>query len=145
MEIGVFNVLLVEDNPDDVFLTKEAFKDSKFLVNLEVLMDGEKIMDYLNQKGEFSDIEKPDLILLDLNMPKKDGRVILKEIKSHPEHRVIPVVILTTSNAQEDILASYNAHANSYIQKPIDFDQFIKVIHGIDEFWFTAVKLPKID
>lgn len=143
METERINLLLVEDNPDDVFLTKEAFKDSKFLVELDVLMDGEKVLDYLDKKGKFSNKPPPDLILLDLNLPKKDGRTVLKEIKTHPTHKVIPVVVLTTSSANEDILESYKAYANSYVQKPVDFDQFIDVIHSLDEFWFTVVRLPK--
>ncbi len=136
------SVLLVEDNPADVRLTQEAFKDGKLLVDLEIVYDGVEAMAFLKQEGEFSDANRPDLILLDLNLPKKDGREVLEEIKADDNLKRIPVVILTTSQAEKDILRTYNSHANCYITKPVDFSQFLKIVHMIESFWFAVVRLP---
>jgi CheY-like chemotaxis protein len=136
-------ILLVEDNPGDVDLTKEALLDAKVRNRLHVVDDGAKALDFLFQKGIYSEVPRPDIILLDLNLPKKDGRQVLSEIKAEPLLKDIPVVILTTSQADEDILRSYQLHANCYITKPVDFKQFLKVVKSIEEFWLTVVKLPK--
>jgi two-component system, chemotaxis family, response regulator Rcp1 len=136
-------VLLVEDNPGDVDLTKEALMDAKVRNRLHVVDDGAKAIDFLFQKGAYTDAPRPDIILLDLNLPKKDGRQVLAEIKAEPRLTGIPVVILTTSQAEEDIIRSYQLHANCYITKPVDFKQFMKVVKSIEEFWLTIVKLPK--
>jgi chemotaxis family two-component system response regulator Rcp1 len=135
------SVLLVEDNPGDVRLTKEAFKEGKIAVRLSVVMDGVEATKYLNKEGEYADVPTPDLILLDLNLPKKDGREVLHDIKTHPDLKRIPVVILTTSNAEQDIMHSYNLHANCYINKPVDFDQFFVIIEKIEEFWLNTAIL----
>jgi len=135
-------ILLVEDNPRDVQLAEEALKESKLHVELSVTNDGEEALKYLYKKEEYAEARTPDLILLDLNLPKVDGREVLKEVKSDPSLKSIPVVVLTTSTAEEDILKSYNLHANCYITKPVDFDKFIEVVQYIHEFWFTIVKLP---
>jgi two-component system, chemotaxis family, response regulator Rcp1 len=135
-------ILLVEDNPGDVRLTKEALKDGKILNNLNVVTDGVEAMAFLNREGKYVDAPRPELILLDLNLPKKDGREVLAEIKSQPGLKCIPVVILTSSAAEQDIIKSYNLHANCYITKPVDLDQFIHVVRSIEQFWLTVVKLP---
>jgi two-component system response regulator len=135
-------VLLVEDNPGDVRLTREALKDGKVWSNLNVVEDGEAALAFLRQEGAYANAPRPDLILLDLNMPKKDGREVLSIIKADENLKQIPVVILTTSDSEEDILRSYNLNANCYITKPVDFEQFIKVVREIEEFWLTIVKLP---
>ncbi len=135
-------ILLVEDNPGDVRLTQEALREAKVRNNLHVVGDGEKALAFLRREGEFHDAPTPDIILLDLNLPKKHGQEVLSEIKSDPVLRRIPVVVLTTSKAEEDILRSYDLHANCYVTKPVDFEQFIKVVRSIEEFWFTVVKLP---
>lgn len=135
------NVLLIEDNPGDVRLTKEAFKEGNMSVNLSVVMDGVEATKYLSKTDEYEDATTPDLILLDLNLPKKDGREVLQEIKSNPDLLRIPVVILTTSNAEQDILHSYSLHANCYINKPVDFDKFFDVIQKIEEFWLSTAIL----
>ena len=139
---SVVKILLVEDNPGDVRLTQEALKESKMLNELYVTEDGEEAMEFLNRDGKYSGAPHPDLILLDLNLPKKDGRELLEEIKADEKLRRIPVVVLTTSKAQEDIYRMYEQHANCYITKPIDLDQFIEVVKSIDNFWLTIVKLP---
>ena len=136
-------ILLIEDNPGDVDLTKEALQDAKVRNHLHVVDDGAKAVDFLYKRGEYADAPRPDIILLDLNLPKKDGRQVLEEIKADPELAEIPVVILTTSQAEEDILRSYQLHANCYITKPVDFKQFMHVVKSIEEFWLTVVKLPK--
>lgn len=135
------NVLLIEDNPGDVRLTKEAFKEGNMSVNLSVVMDGVEATKYLMKVEKYVDAITPDLILLDLNLPKKDGREVLQEIKTTPDLLRIPVVILTTSNAEQDILHSYNLHANCYINKPVDFDKFFDVIKKIEEFWLSTAIL----
>jgi CheY-like chemotaxis protein len=135
-------VLLVEDDPGDVLLTREAFEHNKVSNRLHVVNDGEQAMDFLRGEGAYTDVPRPDLVLLDLNLPRKDGREVLGEMKEDPELRVIPVVILTTSEAEEDIVRSYRLHANAYVSKPVDFDQFIKVVRRIDDFFVTVVKLP---
>lgn len=136
-------VLLVEDDPGDVLLTREAFEHNKVGNRLHVVQDGEQAMAFLRGEGEHVGAPRPDLILLDLNLPRKDGREVLAEIKADPALRVIPVVILTTSEAEEDILRSYHLHANAYVAKPVDFDQFIRVVRQIDDFFVTVVKLPQ--
>ena len=135
-------VLLVEDNPGDVRLTEEALKEGKVLNNLNVVRDGVEALAFLNRVDKFASAPRPDIILLDLNLPRKDGREVLREIKQHESFRRIPVVILTTSRAEEDIVRTYNLHANCYIAKPVDLDQFIRVVQSIEEFWFSVVKLP---
>ena len=135
-------VLMVEDNPGDVRLTKEAFIDHKLRVNFHVVDDGEKAINYLHQKGEYSDASRADLILLDLNLPKMDGREVLARIKNDPNLKRIPVVILTTSLAEEDILKAYNLNANCYISKPVDFEKFMNVVKVVEDFWLTIVTLP---
>jgi len=135
-------ILLVEDNPGDVDLAKAALEDSKVRNALHVVNDGEEAMTFLRQRGKHKDAPRPDLVLLDLNLPKKDGREVLNEIKSDPDLMRIPVVILTISKDEEDILKSYNLHANCFITKPIDLSQFVKVVKAIEDFWLTIVKLP---
>ncbi|MGA2798620.1 MAG: response regulator [Thermoguttaceae bacterium] len=136
-------ILLIEDNPGDVDLTKEALQDAKVRNRLNVVDDGAKAVEFLYKRGEYADAPRPDIILLDLNLPKKDGRQVLEEIKADPQLAEIPVVILTTSQAEEDIIRSYQLHANCYITKPVDFKQFMHVVKSIEEFWLTVVKLPK--
>ena len=135
-------ILLVEDNLGDVRLIREALKENKIVNTLHVVDDGVKAMAFLRKKGEYAKKPKPDVILLDLNLPKKDGREVLAEIKQDEDLKRIPVVILTTSKSDEDILKAYNLHANCYITKPIDMDQFVHVVKTLEEFWFTIVKLP---
>jgi CheY-like chemotaxis protein len=135
-------ILLVEDNLGDVRLTQEALKEGKVHNNLSVVTDGVEAMAYLRQQGRFRTAARPDIILLDLNLPKKNGREVLAEIKQDGELKHIPVVILTTSKADEDVLKSYNLYANCYITKPVDLDQFIRVVQSIENFWLTIVKLP---
>ncbi|MBN2352174.1 MAG: response regulator [Spirochaetales bacterium] len=135
-------ILLVEDNPGDARLAREALKDSKLINNLSHVADGEEAMDFLRREGKYADAPRPDLILLDLNLPKKDGREVLAEIKIDENLKRIPVVILTVSSAEEDIFRTYNLHANCYITKPIDLNQFMKVVHSIEDFWLSIVKLP---
>jgi chemotaxis family two-component system response regulator Rcp1 len=136
-------VLLVEDSPGDVRLTQEAFKDAKVHINLHVASDGAAAMAFLGREGEHANAPRPDLILLDLNLPKKDGREVLAELKASPELKSIPVVILTTSASEADIHGSYQHHANCYITKPVDLDGFLKVVRSIDSFWLSVVKLPR--
>lgn len=135
-------VLLVEDNPGDVLLTKIALEDSKISVNLNVVEDGVEAMAFLRKQGKYINMPHPDIILLDFNLPKKDGREVLAEVKTDENLKRIPVVVLTTSQAEEDILKAYNLAANCYISKPVDFDQFVKIVQSIENFWFTVVKLP---
>lgn len=136
--------LLVEDSPGDVELTRAAMAEAKVSNVMSVVRDGVDAMAFLRKEGEFADAERPDLILLELNMPRMDGREVLKAIKEDPDLACIPVVILTTSNAEQDVLKSYNLHANAYITKPVDFDHFIKVVQTIEEFWLVIVTLPKV-
>ena len=136
-------VLLVEDSPGDIRLTQEALKDAKMHINLHVARDGEQAMSFLLREGEYGNAPRPDLILLDLNLPKKDGREVLEEIKESPTLKSIPVVILTTSSSEADILRSYLLHANCYITKPVGLDGFLKVVKSIDNFWLSVVKLPR--
>jgi len=138
-------ILLVEDNPGDAELARVALRKSKIHNTLNVVEDGESAMAYLQRAGAYADAVRPDLILLDLNLPKKDGREVLGEIKSDLQLRRIPVVILTTSRAEEDVLKSYNLHANCYITKPIDLSQFMKVVKSIEDFWLSIVVLPRND
>lgn len=135
-------LLLVEDSPSDVRLTVEALKEAKVKNTLHVVTDGVEALRFLRREGEYASSPKPDLILLDLNLPKKDGREVLAEIKEDEELRRIPIVVLTTSSAEEDIARAYSLHANCYVTKPVDFTQFMKVIHSIESFWLTVVKLP---
>ncbi|MCU7934440.1 MAG: response regulator [Candidatus Thiodiazotropha sp. (ex Dulcina madagascariensis)] len=135
-------ILLVEDNPGDARLAQEGMKEGKILNHLSIVSDGEQAMDFLCQEGEYAEAPRPDLILLDLNLPKKDGREVLAEIKANPRLKRIPVVILTMSKAEEDILRAYDLHANCYISKPIDLEKFIAVVNAIELFWFTIVQLP---
>ncbi len=141
-EVRPVDILLVEDNPGDVRLTKEALRDAKVLNEIFVARDGVEAMEFLGRKGRFSKVPLPDLILLDLNLPRKDGREVLAEIKEDPILKHIPVVVLTTSKADEDIVKTYNLHANAYITKPVDLNRFAEIIHVLNEFWFTIVKLP---
>ncbi len=136
------NILLVEDSPADVDLTREALDDAKVRNTLHVVSDGVAALEFLQRQGQYADVPRPDLILLDLNLPKKDGREVLAEIKDDPTLRRIPVVVLTTSEAEQDIIRSYDLHANCYITKPVDLEQFIAVIKSIETFWLVIVKLP---
>jgi len=136
------DILLVEDDPGDVELTKEGLQDAKMLVNLHVVEDGEKAMRFLRKEAPYTEAVRPDIILLDLNMPRKDGKETLAEIKADQSLRSIPVVILTTSEAESDIVKCYELGANCYIAKPISFEAFTKVVAMIEEFWFTIVKMP---
>ncbi|MET4643273.1 response regulator [Streptomyces sp. NBC_01550] len=135
-------VLLVEDDPGDELMTREAFADNKIRNTLHVVRDGQEALDFLYHRGDHSDAPRPDLILLDLNLPRYDGRQVLEKIKSDPDLALIPVVVLTTSSAEEDILRSYKLHANAYVTKPVDLDQFISAVRQIDEFFVTVVRLP---
>lgn len=135
-------ILLVEDNPGDARLTIEAMREAKLRNRLHVVEDGVEAMQFLRREGRFGDAPRPDLILLDLNLPKKDGREVLAEIKSDPALKRIPVVVLTTSHAEEDVLRAYDLHANCYVTKPVDLDQFMKIVKQIDEFWLKLVILP---
>jgi CheY-like chemotaxis protein len=135
-------VLLVEDDPGDVLMTQEAFEEHKVRNNLAVVNDGTEAIAYLRREGQYADAARPDLVLLDLNLPRRDGREVLAEIKNDPDLRQIPVVVLTTSQADEDIVRSYQLHANAYVTKPVDFDRFIAVVRQIDEFFVSVVKLP---
>ncbi len=140
--IRAVEILLVEDNIADIRLTKEVLKDSKVSNNIHPVMDGVEAIAFLKKEGKYQNVPRPDLILLDLNLPKKDGREVLEEIKNDEELRRIPVVILTTSKAEQDIIKSYNLHANCYISKPVNLEQFITIVESIEDFWFTIVKLP---
>ncbi len=142
---GCIQVLLVEDNPGDVRLTKEALKEGKLLNQLTVVGDGVEALSFLRKEGIYADALQPELILLDLNLPKKDGREVLAEIKADPNLRRIPVVVLTTSSSEEDILKIYDLHANCYITKPVDLEQFMGVVKSIEDFWVSVVKLPSYE
>ena len=135
-------ILLVEDNPGDERLTREALKEGKVYNNLHWVKDGVEAMEFLLRKGKYAEAPRPDIILLDLNLPKKDGREVLQDIKNDAELKRIPVVVLTTSKAEEDVLRTYNLHANCYVTKPVDLEKFIVVVRSIDRFWLTVVTLP---
>ena len=141
--LNAIDVLLVDDDPGDTLMIREAFADNKVRNELACVADGVQAMEYLRREGSYAEAVRPDLILLDLNLPRKDGREVLAEIKGDPELATIPVVVLTTSHAEEDILRSYQLHANAYVTKPVDFDRFIEVVRQIDEFFVTVVKLPQ--
>ncbi|HWV59004.1 MAG TPA: response regulator [Longimicrobiales bacterium] len=138
-------ILLVEDNPGDVRLTREALREGKVRNNLNVVPDGEKALAYLRREGPYADAVRPDLILLDLNLPRMSGREVLEAIKAEPRFRSIPVVILTSSEAEQDIVRAYQLNANCYVTKPVDLDQFISVVKSIEDFWLTIVRLPPAD
>lgn len=144
MNVEAVEILLVEDSPGDVRLTQEALKDSKLYNNLNVVPDGVEAIAFLRRQGEYANAPRPDLILLDLNLPRMDGRQVLQEIKNDENLKRIPVVVLTTSSNETDIFITYNLHANCYISKPVDFTQFINVVKSIESFWFSIVKLPPI-
>jgi CheY-like chemotaxis protein len=139
------DVLLVEDDPGDTLMIREAFEDNKVRNRLSAVTDGVQALEFLRREGEHAGAARPDLILLDLNLPRKDGREVLAEIKADEDLRTIPVVILTTSQAEEDVLRSYNLHANAYVTKPVDFERFIEVVRQIDNFFVTVVTLPNGD
>lgn len=142
MFVKSIDILLIEDNPGDVDLAREALENSKMNNTLYVVEDGEEAMDFLYKQGQYTQVPRPDLIILDLNLPKKDGREVLAEIKSDDTLRRIPVVILTTSKAEEDVLKTYNLHANCYVTKPLDLDRFLHVVRSIQNFWLSIVVLP---
>jgi CheY-like chemotaxis protein len=141
--LNAIDVLLVDDDPGDTLMIREAFEHNKVRNALASVADGVQAMQYLRREGEYANVSRPDLILLDLNLPRKDGREVLAEIKGDPQLRTIPVVVLTTSHAEEDVLRSYQLHANAYVTKPVDFERFIEVVRQIDEFFVTVVKLPQ--
>jgi chemotaxis family two-component system response regulator Rcp1 len=143
--VNTIDILVVEDNAGDARLIKEVLNDNKIYNSMYIARDGVEALDFLFKRGQHADSPRPDLIILDLNLPKKDGREVLAEIKSDPALRLIPIVIMTISQAEEDILKSYNLHANCFITKPIDLGQFIKVVKSIEDFWFSIVKLPPKD
>jgi len=136
------DILLVEDNPGDVRLTQEALKDAKVRNTLQVVRDGEEAMAYLHRRGKYKDATRPDVIFLDLNLPRKTGLEVLKDVKADNELRRIPIVVITTSNAEQDIVRSYDLHANCYVTKPVDLGQFLEVVKSIEDFWLTIVRLP---
>jgi CheY-like chemotaxis protein len=142
MNADLISVLLVDDDPGDVLLVREAFDDHKVGNLLSVVSDGVEALEYVRAQGSYGDANRPDLVLLDLNLPRKSGIEVLEEIKSDPELSTIPVVVLTTSEAEEDIVRAYKLHANAYITKPVDFEQFTRIVHQIDEFFIGLVKLP---
>ncbi|WP_246998734.1 response regulator [Halosolutus gelatinilyticus] len=135
-------ILLVEDNPGDVRLTEEAFKQGRIENDLYTVSDGTEALEYLNQRGEYADAPRPDLVLLDLNLPRTDGEEVLAELKDDPELRSIPVIVLTSSRAEEDVVRSYELHANAYLTKPVDPDEFIETVRAFEKFWFSVVRLP---
>ena len=141
-EIRAIDVLLVEDDPGDVLMTQEAFEHHKVANRLMVVNDGVAAMEFLRRQGEYADAPRPDLILLDLNLPRMDGREVLAELKEDAALRSIPVVVLTTSEAEDDVMRSYSLHANAYVTKPVDFERFIEVVRQIDEFFVSVVRLP---
>ena len=135
-------VLLVEDDPGDVLMTQEAFADYKIANKLTVVSNGEDAIAYMRKQGRFAGVTTPDLVLLDLNLPRRNGREVLRDVKEDPDLRRIPVVVLTTSEAEEDVLAAYDLHANAYVRKPVDFEQFVAAVRAIDDFFITVVRLP---
>jgi chemotaxis family two-component system response regulator Rcp1 len=144
VNMTAIDILMVEDNPGDARLTREALKESKVCNNLHHVSDGVEAMAFLRKEGEFGNAPTPDIILLDLNLPRKDGRQVLAELKAIPHLKHIPVVVLTTSEAEQDIVKSYELHANCYITKPVDLDKFVDIIRGIENFWLSIVKLPQV-
>jgi two-component system response regulator len=142
IKLKLIDILVVEDNPGDARLIREILNDSKIFSSLYITRDGIDAMEFLHKKGRYKSVPKPDLIILDLNLPRKDGREVLAELKHDEKLKHIPIVIMTISQAEEDIVKSYNLHANCYITKPIDLNQFIKVVKSIEDFWFSVVKLP---
>jgi CheY-like chemotaxis protein len=143
--LRAIEILMVEDNPGDVRLTREAFKDGRVWNRLHVVEDGVAALDFLYRRAPFGEAPRPDLILLDLNLPRMDGREVLSVIKADPGLRIIPVVVLTTSYAEEDVLRAYHLNANCYVTKPVDLEKFIQVVQSIDRFWLTVVTLPPAD
>ena len=143
MMLQAAEILLVEDNPADVELTQYLMKQGKIFVNLHVAVDGFKALAFLRREGQYADVPRPDLVLLDLNLPGKDGREVLAEMKSDPNLKTIPVVVLTTSQSEVDVLKSYNLGANCFITKPVGMEEFAKVVNSIEDFWFTIVRLPQ--
>jgi len=141
----IIEILLVEDNPGDIRLTKEALKESKIPSNLHVAIDGVEAIDFLRKRGRFANSPTPDLVLLDLNLPRKSGIEVLEEIKSNGQLKIIPIIVLTTSQSEKDILKSYELHVNCFVTKPVEFDEFMTAIRSIEDFWFTIVKLPKVE
>lgn len=140
----IVEILLVEDNEADAFLLQEVFQESPYQNNLSVVANGLEAMEFLNKEGSYADAPRPDIILLDLNLPKKDGRSVLEEVKADPKLKAIPVIVLTTSESEQDVKRSYDSHANCYITKPMELDQTYKVIQGIQDFWFGVVRFPKV-
>lgn len=140
----MMDILLVEDNPGDIRLTQEAFKEGEVLKTLHVVKDGVEALNFLRKKGEYADVPTPDIILLDLNLPRKDGREVLAEVKSDDLLRFIPVIVLTTSDSDQDITKAYSLYANCFITKPVDLEQFIFIIRQIEIFWFQVIKLPNV-
>jgi CheY-like chemotaxis protein len=140
--LDLIEILLVEDREADIELTRQGLEEARFANQLHVARDGVEAMAFLRREGPFADAPRPDLILLDLNLPRKDGRELLAEIKAHEEFRLIPVVVLTTSKADRDVIEAYTKHVNAYMNKPVDFNQFIEVVRGITNYWFALVKLP---
>lgn len=138
----IVDILLVEDNPGDIRLTQEAMKEAKLSNSLHVVRNGVQAMEFLHQEGEFAEAPRPDLVLLDLNLPRLSGREVLKRMKEHAQLRRIPVIVLSTSDAHRDVIESYDLHANCYINKPVDFDEFLRVVQSIECFWLQLVKLP---
>lgn len=143
--VAPIQILLVEDNPGDARLASEALKDGRVSNNLHHVTDGVEAMAFMRREGEYASAPRPDLILLDLNLPRKDGREVLSEIKDDPELKLVPVVVMTTSAAERDLIKSYDLHANAYVVKPMDLNQFIEVVRAIENFWFTVVKLPQMN
>ena len=144
MSNSTFSILIAEDNPTDVMIMREAMESAKFKIELHVVVDGVQALRFLRRMGSYKDSPRPDLILLDLNMPRKNGHEVLAEIKVDPEFKNIPVVMLTTSQAEDDLARAYANHVNCYIRKPVDFENFVEVVRGIEQFWFTIVTLPKV-
>jgi two-component system, chemotaxis family, response regulator Rcp1 len=138
-------ILLVEDNPGDIRLTKEALKESKIANHLHVAIDGVEALDFLRKRGRFANSPTPDLVLLDLNLPRKGGIEVLEEIKSNGQLKIIPIIVLTTSQSEKDILKSYELHVNCFVTKPVEFDEFITAIRSIEDFWFNIARLPKLE